>query len=79
MTKKDKDIAFFHRILYRRYGAVKGVSGEQVLHLFPLYGVMRFLAATFGAIMCMASMAQNRDVNAIDVHSHLRCNQADFA
>jgi len=34
-------------------------------------GMMRFLAAAFGVIMCMAAMAQNRDVNAVDVHSHL--------
>lgn len=47
MNKKDKDIALFVAFCIEEYGAVKGMTGERVLDLFLLYGVIDYLSKCF--------------------------------
>lgn len=44
MEKKDKDIALFVAFCIEKYGASKGMAGEQVLDLFSQYGVIDYLS-----------------------------------
>ncbi len=50
MSKKDKDIALFVAFCIEEYGAIKGMTGEQVLDLFSQYGVTDYLSKCFESL-----------------------------
>lgn len=72
MNKKEKDMALFVAFCIEEYGAAKGMTGEQVFHLFSQYGVTDYLCRCFEPLH-----TQGREwlVDEIDEFIELRQNK----
>lgn len=44
MSRNEKDVALFVAFCIEEYGAAKKMSGEQVLDLFSMYGLVDYLS-----------------------------------
>lgn len=73
MDKKDKDIALFIAFCIEEYGAVKGMTGNQVLDLFMQYGVITYLSKCFDPLHTQSRQWLMADIDEfIDIRKKMK-------